>query len=421
MYLLKVSILVDLILTVFVHGKDSFSIVDTSEFERRFPKIRYHLYNPQLFYMYTECLPLLRRPCYFNRMYNVFSHGLDINFVEAIIALNQSVPPSEADLFIIPVFYNQATVWDMPCHTNDIKGTSRLINQMMQVLHSQGYYKPNVRNHFLMADHYASGLTLSWDAFIYPPEFIVGRFEIPIVRFHKTVVNDMSQFISVGYATKNGVYANCPFYNSTRLINASSSSSSSSSSSKSIHNRKYLMSFTGGFKTNEKEFFYRSLLYEYVNTHNNSTLSGIYVSFYRKGLPFSDTNPRIKASHIVQDSLISLSIRGDTPTTDRIWIAFEFLTLIGVLSVEKEALLPLLPFPKRVPWEKIIVWIDTDAFVANPVEAMRSTAMGLDKNERERRYNLMVKHRRDVLWAYQESVAVMNVLEEAVSLVKVLV
>ena len=92
----------------------------------------------------TECLPLLSRPCYSNHGYNTFVHGLDFLFVEAIIALNQSVSPSEADLFIIPVFYNQATVADGPCSILP-GGPSRLIDQMYEVLHAQGHYKDGVR------------------------------------------------------------------------------------------------------------------------------------------------------------------------------------------------------------------------------------------------------------------------------------
>lgn len=51
---------------------------------------------------------------------------------------------------------------------------------------------------------------------------------------------------------------------------------------------------------------------------------------------------------------------------------------------------------------------------------MRSAALALSDSEKERRFNLMKKHRRDVLWAYEESVAVFNVLEDASSRVKVL-
>ena len=128
MYVLKVFfILLSLVHFAIVACETQFAILDESEYGRRLPKIRYHLYDPQLFLMYTECLPLLKRPCYSTRYKNEYFHGLDMLFVEAIIALNQSVPPSEADLFVIPVFYNQAYLWNMPCHTHQ-NGTSRLIN-----------------------------------------------------------------------------------------------------------------------------------------------------------------------------------------------------------------------------------------------------------------------------------------------------
>ena len=105
-------------LTFFSYG-DPLPILDESEYGRRSPKIWYHLYDPQLFLMYTECRPLLNRPCYSNHGYNTFSHGLDILFVEATVA-------------------------DGPCSILP-GGPSRLIDQMYEVLHAQGHYKDGVR------------------------------------------------------------------------------------------------------------------------------------------------------------------------------------------------------------------------------------------------------------------------------------
>ena len=90
-------------------------ILDKSEFDKR-PNMKYHLYDPQLFAMYRECAPHLERPCYGNHANTIYSHALNINFLESIIALNRSVDPSEATLFIIPVFYNQVVIPGAPCH-----------------------------------------------------------------------------------------------------------------------------------------------------------------------------------------------------------------------------------------------------------------------------------------------------------------
>lgn len=384
------------------------ALLDKSEFERR-PRVKYHLYDPQLFTMYTECLPKLKRPCYSNSGYNNFVYMLDVLFLESIIALNQSVHPSEATLFIIPVFYNQATVPDFPCFQsgNELKH----IAQMYEVLHSLGHYKPGVRNHFLMANHYAAGLPDYSGNFVYEAELIVGRFENPSIfpPTERLVLKDADQIFSVGYATKAGVFRQC----------SEEHASHGKKAPLPISRRKYLWAFTGGTVVGNPSFYHRNVLYG--QTRNNSVApADTFISVYKKGEPFSHANPLADGRKICRNSLLYLSIRGDTPTTDRILAVFEYLTLLGVLSVERESLLPLLPFSERVPWDEIIIWIDTDAFIKDPVHAVRSAALALSDSEKERRFNLMKKHRRDVLWAYEESVAVFNVLEDASSRVKVL-
>ena len=381
------------------------ALLDRTEYLKR-PRVKYHLYDPQLFTMYTECLPKLDRPCYANQGYNTFVHSLDILFLESIIALNESVDPSEADLFIVPVFYNQATVTDYPCYRN--WKDRELTNQMYEVLRSLGHYKSGVRNHFLMADHWASGFPGSWDKFVFEAELIVGRFENPSIQnpSGNTVLRDDNQIFGVGYATRAGLYRQC----------AKEHTIHRTKDPVPMLERKYLASFTGG---NHKYFYHRNLLYNWIRDHPEVP-EDIFVSVYSKDEAFSDKNPLMNGHDVCRNSLICLSIMGDTPTTDRIWVAFEFPSLIGVLSVEKDKLLPLLPYPLRVPWEEIIVWIDTDTFVKNPYEAMRGVALALSDDEKERRFNLMRKHQRDVLWAFGESVAALNVLEDANLRVEVL-
>lgn len=396
---------------VFSQSNFTVPLLDKSEFEKRLlPSIKYHLYDPQLFHMYTQCLPILERPCYASKVYNGFIYALDINFLEAIVALNQSVSPSEATLFIIPVFYNQVTAPGNPCYHLDRKA---LVAQMYEVLLSLGHYIPGERNHFLMADHYASGLTPEWDKFTYKPELIIGRFEDPFISrpSPQIKIKNSSQFMNVGYATKHGVYRSCNLKHHLYL----------KYTPRPILDRKYLVSFTGGASfTPENTKYYLNRVLLFNSTQSQTVPNDIFISIYDKSNFNADKVNKIDGVRIVHNSLLSLTIRGDTPTTDRLWVAFEQLTLIGVISSEKEDLLPLLPFPRRVPWENIIVWIDSDAFTANPVAAIRNAALAMSDDEKERRYNLMKKHRRDVLWAYNESVALYNVLEDAIRLVKTL-
>ena len=389
-------------------------IVDVSELERR-PDIKYHLYDPHLFSAYSECLPVLQRPCYAGHS---IIHNLDILFLESLISLNRSVPMDEAKIFIIPVFYNEIDSKAGACQQDVV----RHVSQMYEIITSLGYYKPNLRNHFLMADHFASGLKFSkemkYEKFLYAFNLIVGKFEQPAISpaYSDTKDIDASQFLPVGYATKNAVLRYCP------------SHMHHEKPPKSILHRKYTFTFTGGdipFDYKPDTYFYRHVLLNYTRELNSSSSSSslpndVFINIYQKWVWVSEANPRISSIEFIRNTLLVLHLSGDSFTTDRIWNAFEHLTLIGALETEKNGLLPQLPFPKRVPWEDIIVWIDTDAFLKNPVEAVRSTALRMSDEEKERRVDLMRKHQRDVLWARNDSVVVFNVLEEAQLLVKTL-
>ena len=137
--------------------------------------VKYHLYDPNLFLMYTECLPLLNRPCFDSP---IKKYSTDVVFLESLIALNRSVPPHEAELFVIPVFYNQADAPNGPCFPQ----RDHMIAQMYRTLEQQGHFKKGLRNHLLMAPHFSAGLPQpfrSGQHFHFRKELIVGRYEQP--------------------------------------------------------------------------------------------------------------------------------------------------------------------------------------------------------------------------------------------------
>ena len=123
-----------------------------------------------------------------------------------------------------------------------------------------------------------------------------------------------------------------------------------------IINRKYKFSFIGNnlySKKKRKIFHYRKiLLNQFPRKDNhifiNNNESFIYINDAgekdQKGRKFS-----IICKDLMEVSFNSemiLSLRGDTLTTDRIFLAFETLSLIGFVGdkQEKEALLRALPF-----------------------------------------------------------------------------
>ena len=396
-----ISVIIAATLGVLTQG--DFTILDKSEFEKR-PKVKYHLYDPQLFDMYRKCMPIINRPCY---TANDPKHALDVHFVESIIALNESVDPWDATLFIVPVLYSQFDGGPQAiCRYHHMP---KAITQMYEVLHSLGHYKHGIRNHFLMADHFAAGLPHNtWAKFTFEPELIVGRFEHPLLSVLYSITSDIdeSQFFGVGYSTHEGLLRHCPSNHLTTFRSPLPS-----------RERKYLLSFTGGVLLNDGWHRYnnRLVLWEYIEHHYlpEDTFISMYAKFaHNKNFTW------LNGPEILHNSSFVLQLGGDSPTTERLWIAFEHHTMLCAVTSEKEALLTILPFPLRVPWEELILWIDADEFVKEPVQAMREAILGLSDIEWERRYNLMLKHKRDVLWGYEDSVAVFNVLEEAARRVK---
>lgn len=116
----------------------------------------------------------------------------------------------------------------------------------------------------------------------------------------------------------------------------------------------------------------------------------------------------------LRDSVMSVFLPGEAITTDHLFNGFETMTLIGVLSDSREALLKVLPFGDVVPWSDIIVWIDADAFLngADPLLVVRNS---LDPAKITRHSELMQRHARDLLWFRNDSRAVFHTLNSAMS------
>ena len=115
-----------------------------------------------------------------------------------------------------------------------------------------------------------------------------------------------------------------------------------------------------------------------------------------------------------------LSLPGDSPTTDRILNAFETATPVAALSHDKARLLEALPFPFALPWEALLVWLDTAAFEADPVGCVRAAALALSRNDLDARIAAMAAAREQLLWALPGSRATENVLRAAALKVRAL-
>jgi hypothetical protein len=129
----------------------------------------------------------------------------------------------------------------------------------------------------------------------------------------------------------------------------------------------------------------------------------------------SRTKPllRVDGEELMRNSVMTLSLPGDTLTTDRIFNAFETLTLVGALSSTRKNLVKILPFGDRINWSKIIVWISTSAYSKDPIKAIRESILHLSLPSRKEKYELMKRWQKEILWLREDSRAVHNVIESA--------
>jgi hypothetical protein len=241
-----------------------------------------------------------------------------------------------------------------------------------------------------------------------PKNFIAGVFES--VESSTINTGNSHRFISVGYSTNSSLNAYCPTYTDGIILPLAS--------------RKYVASLVCQ-SDSRPEYKYRQHLLDYANIHGLPSDMFIHsILSYRERKhyevihnitsdPSNDINPsRVDGNYYQSNSIMTLSLPGDTPTTDRMFSAFVTHTLIGVLSHTKTELIAVLPFTNRVPWEKLFVWIDTDEFMIDPIQAIRDSLARIDIKEQLR---LMQQYRREVIWMEDGSRVLQNVLETAVS------
>lgn len=184
--------------------------------------------------------------------------------------------------------------------------------------------------------------------------------------------------------------------------------------------REYLVSFIGQ-SDDRKAYKYRKRLQLTMHGQCNNTFPCVVMNdtfiqvIHTKPSPMEQY---VYAPDIIKHSLMTVSLPGDTPTTSRFQIAFDYLTLIGALSHARNDLLRTLPFPHRVPWDAIIVWIDTNAYMRSPVTAMRETALALTHHEISSRRKLMLQYRKEIVWMHPDSRVHINIIEDACMLAK---
>jgi len=138
--------------------------------------------------------------------------------------------------------------------------------------------------------------------------------------------------------------------------------------------------------------------------------------------PFSGLYDKCEAHALLAHSRMTLSLAGDTSTTDRIFNAFETLTPIAVLDDEIDQIVAALPFGHSVPWRRLLLPLNSSAHAGQGytgqgyrglLESVILAAEAVPIDVLEGIQAQMDSHRRHVLWHVSNSLAPHNVLLEA--------
>jgi len=298
-------------------------------------------------------------------------HSVDALFLRDVLdpawsGGHRVADPSLAEIFIIPVLCSQAIRF---CGWPDTfqSGASHLVFGQLSHL------KVGVRDHLIICDDFkACTGNREW-----PFEFIVGCFEA--YRPNR---------IAVGYSTSEAarqLNGKIDFPEADITLNLK---------------RKYKLVFAGQ-RDSRPAYRYRMLLCDDVI--NTSVPLDFLICKQRTLL----WGPR----GVGKDSLVILSLPGDTSTTDRIFNAFDSLSIVAALSHDKTRLLANLPFHFAVPWEDLILWIDSTEFERSPLQSLVDAVNGMSEADTHRRLSWTSIFKKEVTWTGLYSRASQNIIE----------
>lgn len=426
---------------------------------------KYHLYEPSSFAMYRNCFPA---PGVDNGVGNAshrarfgvdagseghagvsdgFKHSVDLLFLQALLANNRSVPPEEADVFIVPALFSQSAHGFCGKHEDNFK------DLIFQLLRSPYYLgeEPGAKPHVVLKDVYGASFE-EFSQQLALPGVVWGRFEAHASTecctglHYRFCEGDTVGCFSVGYSTVTAVER-------ARASEAFGPVGDDALSEEGgvcldraglagmlapplpLAGRKYRYSVAFHFDSRPSFAVRRTIAWAKAaalreGRAGHPIVSGQAVvhpycgagkgAWYRKeyGDPQADdwcekefpgAGAKLSCAEtlaLMRDSEMIVALPGDTPTSDRIWNAFDTLTLVGVLSAHFMELLDVLPFRWAVPWEHILVPINQTEWEQDPLMAPIQALDRLGAGGKAERLRLMAKHADDVSWARPESTRV---------------
>mmetsp|Transcript_2640 Transcript_2640/g.5571 ORF Transcript_2640/g.5571 Transcript_2640/m.5571 type:complete len:586 (-) Transcript_2640:424-2181(-) len=356
-----------------------------------------YVYPPENFLMYTRCAHLLRREkpqITIAHGKTTYKHNTDYFFVRAVTSSDflaqTSADPASARLHVVPVMCSQSYLGRCGDH-----------NENLHQLKAKLAHSPHLSTSLLLCDEHKARERVEHAL----PGALFAAFEswrAPFAVHNATPWQ--ADFIAVGDTTHVGCGA-CK-----RQVEMP------------LASRHYDMTVVMETLRTKKTYAHRRELWCDAVLHgfpSSMFISSPDVSCGDWGVS-EEVEKKLALYHTVCETLsitkmsrMVLSLSGDTPTTDRIFNAFEVLTVPVVLSSEYRAILQNLPWPHIVPWHEIIHVIDSDSFSRSPVRALSDFVKSVSNASLELTIHLMHQHRLDVLWHESHTRTAMNLLSTA--------
>ena len=373
-----------------------------------------HVYPPHLFSMFTSCKHLLRANAS-NATHN-HRNNVELFWVRAVTQRSfraSTVPPHKARLFVVPVLCSRSA-WGL-CNSDHRSN----LRQLRQTLKNSSWYRRRLgADHLLICEQ---GLTrppgqrgppgevdAAGDVRRRLPQLLIGRFE-PADDDNRTIGVGYSTFTDIGFCHEPNASVNL--------------------GKKPLPERAYDVSVAMQVKDKKSGAYNRRKALWCAYSRAAHRPAGLAVSTNQacnctraRGGKEAVAAPERKVDKCeslarMGESRMVLSLAGDTPTTDRIFNAFDAGAVPLVLSNEVPAIVSKLPFGSVVPWQRLLLPLPGDDFDAAPLQALQGAATRASArgDELAARARLVGAHRRDVIWGAPGSRAHVHLLREALA------
>ena len=163
-----------------------------------------------------------------------------------------------------------------------------------------------------------------------------------------------------------------------------------------------------------RNLLYKDFIVKQASPSNSLQVMPSYFHFVKGQHHASDRLSLSENYKLIQSAVCTLSMAGDSPTTDRIFTAIETSTIILVLDSEMEMLIKKLPKFPMVNWKRLLVPVKLEVFKKRPIHSLIDTCRAITNGQMEEFQEQMLQTQRQLSFVTDNnSVVFQNFMTEA--------